>query len=30
MWAALGDIIREMPVLLADSGFQFSDEEIGC
>ena len=29
MWAALGDIIRDMPALLAESGFDFSDEEIG-
>jgi len=29
LWAGLGDIIRDMAVLFRQSGFQFTDEEVG-
>lgn len=29
LWAALGDIIRDMQALFTQTGFQFNDEEIG-
>ena len=29
LWASLGDIIRDMTVLFRQTGFQFTDEEVG-
>ena len=30
LWASLGDIIRDMSELFKESGFHYTDQEIGC